>query len=156
MQSGRQRSSSRDATAMKVPLVCIILRPMAAASTEAQEKSVPLAERPGHLTVDGNCGFCHSLDYLRTNSPFLDRKGWQAEVNKMIGVFGAPIALDDATAIVDYLMKNYGILLPTPATSRMEAQTRGSTNGHHCRSPEDNTSQLNGASAYSAASDFVD
>ena len=44
----------------------------------------------------------------RTNSLFLDRKGWQAEVDKMIKVFGADIAPQDAAAIVDYLAKNYG------------------------------------------------
>jgi hypothetical protein len=38
----------------------------------------------------------------------MDRKTWQAEVDKMTNVFGAPIAPDDAKAIVDYLTKNYG------------------------------------------------
>jgi len=33
---------------------------------------------------------------------FLDRQGWQAEINKMI-------APEDAKAIVDYLTKYYGI-----------------------------------------------
>jgi hypothetical protein len=39
---------------------------------------------------------------------FLNRAGWQAEVDKMIKVFGADIAPQDVTAIVDYLTKNYG------------------------------------------------
>jgi len=94
---------------MKAPLVLLVLVLMVGASASAEEKPVALAEAPGQPTVEENCGSCHSLDYLRTNSPFLDRKGWQAEVNKMIGVFGAPIAPDDATAIVDYLAKNYGV-----------------------------------------------
>ncbi len=38
----------------------------------------------------------------------MDRKIWQAEVNKMINVLGAPIESNDAAAIVDYLVKNYG------------------------------------------------
>jgi hypothetical protein len=33
---------------------------------------------------------------------------WQAEVNKMINAFGAPIDPKDVPAIVDYLTKNYG------------------------------------------------
>ena len=51
---------------------------------------------------------CHSLDYIQMNSPFLDRKGWEASVNKMIKVMGAPIAEPDAQDIVDYLAGNYG------------------------------------------------
>ena len=32
-----------------------------------------------------------SLDYPRINAPFLDRQGWETEVNKMITAYGAPI-----------------------------------------------------------------
>ena len=42
------------------------------------------------------------------NSPFLDRAGWEGSVNKMIKVFGAPIAAEDVSAIVGYLAENYG------------------------------------------------
>jgi len=70
---------------------------------------VSLKEAPGRPAVEENCAACHSLDYLRTNSPFLDRKGWQAEVTKMISVFGAPVAPEAAKMIVDYLSANYGI-----------------------------------------------
>ncbi len=35
---------------------------------------------------------CHSLDYIPMNSLFLDRKGWEGSVNKMIKVMGAPIS----------------------------------------------------------------
>ena len=65
--------------------------------------------RRGHTVVEQNCGSCHSLDYPRTNAPFLNRQGWEAEVNKMIIVFGAPVTADDAKTIVDYLTKNYGV-----------------------------------------------
>jgi len=51
---------------------------------------------------------CHSLDYIQMNSTFLDRKGWEASVNKMIKVMGAPIRPDDVPLIVDYLNRNYG------------------------------------------------
>ena len=82
---------------------------MAVATACADGQPVPLKEAPGREAVEHNCVSCHSLDYLRTNSPFLDRKGWQAEVTKMTSVFGAPIAPEDAKTIVDYLVKNYGI-----------------------------------------------
>jgi hypothetical protein len=38
----------------------------------------------------------------------MDRKMWQAEVDKMITVFGAPIEPNSAKTIVNYLMNNYG------------------------------------------------
>ena len=42
------------------------------------------------------------------NSSFLNRQGWEAEVNKMIKVFGAPIEAANAKIIIDYLAVNYG------------------------------------------------
>jgi len=42
------------------------------------------------------------------NSVFLDRKGWEASVNKMVKVMGAPIPSQDIPAIVDYLALQYG------------------------------------------------
>ena len=94
---------------MKASLIWLILALMAAAGAHADEKAVPLKEAPGQSAVEENCASCHSLDYPCTNSPFLDRKGWEAEVNKMINVFGAPILPEDAKTIVDYLAENYGI-----------------------------------------------
>ena len=40
---------------------------------------------------------------------FLNRKGWQSEVDKMINAYGAPIGVGAAKTIVDYLTANYGI-----------------------------------------------
>ena len=81
---------------------------LAAAAAYAEEQEVTLKDAPGREVVEDNCAACHSLDYVRINSPFMDRKMWQAEVNKMINVMGAPIELTDAAAIIDYLVKNYG------------------------------------------------
>jgi len=89
--------------------VWLALALIAAASARAEEQLVPLKEAPGQQVVEDNCGSCHSLDYLRTNSLFLDRKGWQSEVTKMTNAFGAPVTPEDAKTIVDYLVKNYGI-----------------------------------------------
>jgi sulfite dehydrogenase (cytochrome) subunit B len=75
----------------------------------ADEQPVQLKAGPGLDKVEGNCGACHSLDYIRMNSPFLNATGWNAEVTKMIKTYGAPIADADAQAIADYLAKNYGI-----------------------------------------------
>jgi mono/diheme cytochrome c family protein len=94
---------------MKAALIWLVLVLTAATSALAEEKPVPLKEAPGQNAVEGNCASCHSLDYLRTNSPFLDRKGWQAEVSKMTNAFGAPVTPEDAKTIADYLAANYGI-----------------------------------------------
>jgi sulfite dehydrogenase (cytochrome) subunit B len=71
-----------------------------------------LPSKTWHRTVAGiptnYCNTCHSLDYLPMNSRFLNRQGWQTEVNKMITSYGAPIGPADAKIIVDYFAANYG------------------------------------------------
>ena len=74
----------------------------------ADESGVRLKDAPGRQVVEANCVMCHSLDYIQMNSPFLDQKGWEASVNKMIKVMGAPIRDADAKAIVEYLATHYG------------------------------------------------
>lgn len=74
----------------------------------AGEGTIQLKEGPGKDLVMGNCVMCHSLDYVPMNSVFLDRKGWEASVNKMIKVMGAPVKNEDIPQIVDYLTKYYG------------------------------------------------
>jgi mono/diheme cytochrome c family protein len=74
----------------------------------ADETTVVLKDGPGRDSVLNNCAACHSLDYIQLNSPFPDRKLWEAEVTKMIKAFGAPIDDADAKAITDYLVRHYG------------------------------------------------
>jgi len=81
---------------------------IAAAPALAQESQLRLKDGPGRQLVEANCVMCHSLDYIPMNSPFLDRKGWEASVTKMIKVMGAPIAEADAQKIADYLAGQYG------------------------------------------------
>ena len=81
---------------------------LAAAPALADEAQVKLKAGEGLQLVQANCVACHSLDYIPMNSPFLDRKGWEATVNKMVKVMGAPIPIEELPAIVDYLTKNYG------------------------------------------------
>ncbi|HTP47719.1 MAG TPA: cytochrome c [Casimicrobiaceae bacterium] len=91
---------------MKTTLLVIALT-LAAGIVAAQERRLELKNGPGRAEVEANCGSCHSIDYIELNSPFLDEKGWDGEVTKMIKVFGAPIKPDDAKAIVAYLAANY-------------------------------------------------
>ena len=93
---------------MQLGLLAAFLAMGGALDAYAGEQPVALKNAPGHEVVENNCARCHSLDYPRTNSSFLDRKGWQAEVNKMIKVFGADITQSDAAVIVEYLARNYG------------------------------------------------
>ncbi len=73
----------------------------------ADEGEIKLKDAAGRDEVLANCAMCHSVDYIPMNSPFLDRKGWEAEVNKMIKAYGAPVAPEDAPKIVNYLSENY-------------------------------------------------
>jgi len=74
----------------------------------AAESDIHLKDGAGKQAVEANCSMCHSLDYIPMNSPFLDRKGWEGSVNKMIKAMGAPIAETDVQTIVDYLAAQYG------------------------------------------------
>ncbi|HZF22505.1 MAG TPA: cytochrome c [Burkholderiales bacterium] len=88
--------------------ILALMMVLAAAPALAQESQLRLRDGPGRQLVEASCVMCHSLDYIPMNSPFLDRKGWEASVNKMIKVMGAPIAEADAQKIVDYLAGQYG------------------------------------------------
>lgn len=82
---------------------------LAVSAIPADESSVTLKNAPGREAVLANCLTCHSADYIVMNSPFLDEKGWRASVDKMVNVMRAPIAPEQAEAIVRYLAENYGV-----------------------------------------------
>ena len=94
---------------MKAIRIAALSIALAAASgpLAAQEK-VTLKEGPGLDKVRVSCVACHSLDYIPLNSPFLDGKGWEAVVTKMVKAFGAPIKDEDQKPIAEYLAKYYG------------------------------------------------
>lgn len=80
----------------------------AGADGPAGESAVTLAPGEGRALVERHCVLCHSLDYIQMNSVFLDRKGWEASINKMIRVMGAPVPPEDVAPVVDYLTRHYG------------------------------------------------
>ncbi len=93
----------------------------------AQQKSIKLPAddslsqlKPGsgQETVRNNCFTCHSTDYI-VRQPRLDAAHWDAEVKKMIDVFGARINASDAKMIADYLAKNYG---SEPSAGKQKAE----------------------------------
>lgn len=92
-------------------LLVMIVSP--AALAEDQQRSIVLTTQPPYLPPGpgkeafvSNCLTCHSPRYV-TNQPQFPRKTWEAEVNKMIKVYGAPIDDSDASKIVDYLAATY-------------------------------------------------
>jgi hypothetical protein len=66
-----------------------------------------LAEGTGRDLTVGRCIICHSLEYIPSNAPAMDRAGWDKTVRKMRERFGAPITDDEAGQILDYLATNY-------------------------------------------------
>jgi hypothetical protein len=64
---------------------------------------------PNLEVVMNNCTACHSADYVQTQpkGPKFTKDFWQAEVNKMIKVYGAPIDESDIPKIVEYLAQTY-------------------------------------------------
>ena len=74
------------------------------------DDTAALKKGPGLELAEGNCASCHSVDYINTQprGPKFGGAFWQAEVTKMIKVYGAPIDDADAKKIVDYLTAAYG------------------------------------------------
>jgi sulfite dehydrogenase (cytochrome) subunit B len=58
------------------------------------------------LTV-GRCMICHSIEYIPSNAPAMNRAAWQKTIQKMKDRFGAPITDEEAKQILDYLDANY-------------------------------------------------
>ena len=92
---------------MRKFLLVTVIATGAAAAASAQER-IALKDGAGRAVTENICSGCHSLDYIRINAPFMTRQTWTASVNKMVQMFGAPIAPNDATTIIDYLSTNYG------------------------------------------------
>jgi cytochrome c5 len=72
------------------------------------EETAAFKPGPNLDVVKNNCTACHSADYVNTQPLMKNRKDfWQAEVTKMIKVYGAPIDQADVGKIVDYLAATY-------------------------------------------------
>jgi len=73
------------------------------------EETAAFKPGPNLEVVQNNCTACHSADYIKTQpqGPKFKKDFWQAEVTKMIKVYGAPIEEADVGKIVDYLAATY-------------------------------------------------
>jgi len=72
-------------------------------------ETATLKPGPNLDVVKSNCTGCHSADYVSTQPRNVKSKKdfWQAEVTKMIKVYGAPIDDSDVPKIVEYLAATY-------------------------------------------------
>jgi cytochrome c5 len=89
--------------------VAVALVLSAAPAAYADEAAIKLAPGEAREMVETRCVACHSLDYIKINSRFMNQATWDAEVQKMVKKFGAPLDTSETKAIIDYLTKNYGI-----------------------------------------------
>jgi hypothetical protein len=73
------------------------------------EETAAFRPGPNLDVVQNNCTACHSADYINTQprGPKFKKDFWQAEVTKMIKVYGAPIDDADVPKIVEYLAATY-------------------------------------------------
>ena len=98
-------------------ILCAILLRLAGHAAQLDELISPQLELPssdttfpdgpGGEAMNGNCLACHSADHT-LNQPTLPRNVWKEVVDKMINVYKAPIAPQDAATIVDYLARTKG------------------------------------------------
>jgi mono/diheme cytochrome c family protein len=73
------------------------------------EETAAFKPGPNLEVVQNNCTACHSADYIKTQpeGEKFKKDFWQAEVTKMIKVYGAPIDNADVGKIVEYLAATY-------------------------------------------------
>ena len=73
------------------------------------EETATFKQGPNLDVVQNNCTACHSADYIKTQpqGEKFKKDFWQAEVTKMIKVYGAPIDQADVGKIVEYLSATY-------------------------------------------------
>ena len=92
-----------------IAATALVAAQAAPVSYKLPEETAAFKPGPNLEVVQGNCGSCHSSDYVLTQpkGAKFGKDFWQAEVTKMITVFGAPIEPGDVPKIVDYLTATY-------------------------------------------------
>jgi cytochrome c553 len=83
--------------------LCALSAMVFAAAAEVSE----LKEAPGRDLTLGRCIVCHSVEYIPSNAPAMNRAGWQKTIQKMRERFGASLSDEEARQILDYLDANY-------------------------------------------------
>jgi cytochrome c5 len=94
--------------AMLAPAVMVQAEPYAL----PPEKPVKLPAGEGAALTAATCAACHSLDYVTTQPRGKGEQFWKDSVTKMVNVYGAPVAKDDAATIAAYLGRTFGPATP--------------------------------------------
>ena len=76
------------------------------------DEAAALPDTPGSALITANCTACHSAEMILTQ-PQLNAEKWQATIDKMRGVYKAPIAPADDTALIAALTALPTQLTPT-------------------------------------------
>jgi hypothetical protein len=84
-----------------------IMGTLSAEAGTDEEGSIVLKEGAGRDLTTGMCTVCHSLDYIPSNAPAMDRGAWKKTVQKMRERYGAPITDAQAETILEYLSASY-------------------------------------------------
>jgi sulfite dehydrogenase (cytochrome) subunit B len=79
----------------------------ATARNRPPQELTQLKDGAGRDLTIGRCIVCHSLEYIPSNAPAMNRAGWQKTIQKMRERFGAPLTDGEAKEILDYLAANY-------------------------------------------------
>jgi cytochrome c5 len=85
-------------------------------SIELPQYSPEIAQGPNLQVYEKDCLLCHTARYV-SMQPRFSKAVWQAEVKKMVDVYGAPIAEADQALIVEYLVAVKGVEAPAAATA---------------------------------------
>lgn len=100
---------------MRTSLIVLAAAALAAATCasaaprtyELPNETAAFRPGPGMEVARNNCTACHSADYINFQPPKKGQTFWDAEVQKMIKVYHAPIGEEDAKAIAEYLGQIY-------------------------------------------------
>ena len=114
----RAAAATRAATrgAARAAALATLAAPAARAAPESYALPEPTAQfrpapdgahAPGFQAAQETCQTCHSADYVAMQPPKKGPAFWEAEVTKMIKVYRAPIAAEQAKAIAAYLGATY-------------------------------------------------
>jgi mono/diheme cytochrome c family protein len=85
-----------------------------AVSAQSIGYQLPTPQTPPELADEGaqvvvaNCSACHSLDYIVTQPRGKGEQFWRDSVAKMISVYGAPIAPEQAQEVGTVLAARFG------------------------------------------------
>ena len=92
--------------ALTFGIVAVNAKPL---TIELLPDSTTFKPGPNLDVVVGNCAACHSADYIQTQprGEKFKKAFWEAEVAKMINVYGAPIDKADVPKIIEYLTTTY-------------------------------------------------